>query len=160
MPYYIIAIIVVITDQLSKLAIVNYMNNKGIATIPLIEGVFHLTSHRNMGAAFGILQGQRWFFVVTTILVVAGIIYTIYKYEGHSDKKMFLLGIALVLGGAIGNFIDRLFLGSVIDFFDFRLINFAIFNVADTAVVCGVGVLFLDTWLTHRKEKQQLKEIS
>ena len=154
MPYYIIAVIIVIIDQLSKLAIVNYVDGRNISTIPIIEGVFHLTSHRNAGAAFGIMQGQRWFFVITTVIVLAGIIYAIYKYEGHHDKKMFLTGLAFVLGGAVGNFIDRIFLGSVIDFFDFRLINFAIFNVADSAIVCGVGILLLDTILAYRAEKQ------
>ncbi|OEH84729.1 signal peptidase II [Desulfuribacillus stibiiarsenatis] len=155
MPYYIIAIIIVIIDQLSKLAVVNFMDNKGINTIPLWEGVFHLTSHRNAGAAFGILQNQRWFFISVTIIVIATVIYIIYKYEGHSDKKLMLYGIALLLGGAIGNLIDRIFIGQVIDFFDFRLINFAIFNIADSAIVIGVGLLFLDTWLTYQEDKKK-----
>ncbi len=159
MPYYIIAVIIVIIDQLSKLAIVNYIDGRNISTVPLWEGVFHLTSHRNAGAAFGILQGQRWFFIATTVIVLAAIIYIIYKYEGHRDKRLFLGGLAFVLGGAVGNFIDRLFLGSVIDFFDFRLINFAIFNVADAAISCGVALLLLDTFLSYRAEKQARETI-
>lgn len=154
MPYYIIAVIIVIIDQLSKLAVVKFMDERNVQTIPLWEGVFHLTSHRNAGAAFGILQGQKWFFVIVTLAVIAVIIYIIYRYEGHSDKKILLYGIAFLLGGAVGNLIDRVFIGEVIDFLDFRLINFAIFNVADVAINVGVGLLFLDTWFTYRAEKK------
>jgi signal peptidase II len=159
MPFYIIAIIIVIIDQLSKLAVVNYMDGNGINTIPLWDGVFHLTSHRNAGAAFGILQDQRWFFIIAALLVVLIIIYSIYKYEGHDDKKVLLYGVTLLLGGAVGNLIDRIFIGKVIDFLDFRLINFPIFNVADMAVVFGVGFLFLDTWITYKQEKQKKETI-
>ncbi|OEF96054.1 signal peptidase II [Desulfuribacillus alkaliarsenatis] len=158
MPYYIIAVIIVIIDQLSKLAVVNFMDERNINTIPIWEGVFHLTSHRNAGAAFGILQEQRWFFIVVTLFVIIGIIYAIYKYEGHADKKLFLFGITLLLGGAVGNLIDRIFVGAVIDFLDFRLINYPIFNIADVAIVIGVVLLFIDLWHTHKLENEQLKE--
>lgn len=119
-------------------------------TIPLMEGVFHITSHRNRGAAFGILQDARWFFIVITIIVVAGIVWYMQRIK---DEKGTLLALSFILGGAVGNFIDRLLQGEVVDFFDFRLINFAIFNVADSFIVIGVILLLWQTLRETRKAK-------
>lgn len=121
-------------------------------TIPIIEGVFHITSHRNRGAAFGILQDARWFFIVITVVVVAAILRYMPKVKGQWRLQ---LAFSLVLGGAVGNFIDRLLTGEVVDFLDFRLINYPIFNVADSAIVIGVVILFWDTLVQSRHEKKQ-----
>ena len=128
-----VALIVVVIDQVTKYMIVKTMELS--ETIPLIEGVFHITSHRNRGAAFGILQDARWFFVVMTVIVVAAIVWYLPRIR---DQKMSSWGFALILGGAVG-IIDRLLKGEVVDFLDFRLIHFPIFNVAIRASSSGSG---------------------
>ncbi|WP_054949967.1 signal peptidase II [Numidum massiliense] len=148
--YLLLALIVVGCDQLTKLVIVKAMNLYD--TIPVIDGVFHITSHRNAGAAFGILQDARWFFIVVTVVVIIGILW--YMTQIREQKGM-LVSLALVLGGAIGNFIDRLLQGEVVDFLDFRMINFPIFNVADSAIVVGVIILL---WFTLFSRQTQVTE--
>ncbi len=139
--YYIIAFFVLIFDQLTKWLVVSKMTIGEQITI--INNFFYITSHRNRGAAFGILQGQMWLFFIVTFLVVAFVVYYIKK---HATESMLLgLSLSLVLGGAIGNFIDRFFRGEVVDFLDFLIFNydFAIFNIADMALVIGVGILMI-----------------
>jgi signal peptidase II len=122
-------------------------------TIPLWEGVFHITSLRNKGAAFGILQGQRWLFIIVTIIVVLGIIYYLQK-EGRKNRRV-SLALSILLGGALGNFFDRLIRGEVVDSLDFRLIDYPIFNLADVFIVSAVALLILDMWLETRKGQQK-----
>ncbi|MFM1650584.1 signal peptidase II [Brevibacillus sp. B_LB10_24] len=150
MLYYVIALIVIVLDQVTKFAVVKNMALG--ESIPLIPGVFHLTSHRNMGAAFGILQNQRWLFVVITLVVVVGIIVTLYRIGRKLPVTS--LGLALVLGGAIGNFIDRVSTGQVVDFLDFTLIRFPIFNVADSAITVGVILLLWDVLTESRRNRR------
>lgn len=154
MRYYFLAIFVLALDQVTKWLVAKYMELG--ESIPLWKDVFHLTSHRNRGAAFGILQDQRWLFVVATIFIVAGIIF--YMYKIGKTKPFLSIGLGLILGGALGNFIDRLFFGEVVDFLHFILINFAIFNVADAAITIGVGFVILDMLLDLKKERNQNSE--
>ncbi|KIV50548.1 signal peptidase [Aneurinibacillus migulanus] len=140
MYYYVIALLVFFADRITKWLVVTYMEFG--QSIPLWEGVFHLTSHRNRGAAFGILQNQRGFFIVITIAIIVGIIW--YLWKTHRESKLVSLALALILGGAVGNFYDRVLTGEVVDFFDFTLINFPIFNIADSAIVIGVGLFVID----------------
>ena len=131
--YYLVAFIVIILDQVSKWAVVHKMSL--YESIPLIEGWFHFTSSRNRGAAFSILQNQRVFFIILTSIVVIFLVYYIWQIR---SQKLFAFGLSLILGGAIGNLIDRALTGEVIDFIDVRIINFAIFNIADSAITIGV----------------------
>ncbi|ORE67432.1 signal peptidase II [Staphylococcus epidermidis] len=142
-----IAVIVLIIDQLWKSAIVKWMEIG--QTIPLWEGVFHITSLRNKGAAFGILQGQRWFFIIVTLIVVLGIIYYL-QTEGRNNRRI-SFALSLLLGGALGNFFDRLIRGEVIDSLDFRLIDYPIFNLADVFIVSGVALMILEVLLQSKK---------
>lgn len=159
MQYFLVAFIVLIIDQITKWLVVNNMTIG--QSIPLIQDVFYLTSHRNAGAAFGILQGQRLFFIIVTVIVVIGVIYYLLKVK--NEKPLMAWSLALVLGGAIGNFIDRLLTGEVVDFFDVKIslgqfyYDFPIFNIADSALVIGVGLLFLDTILESIKLKKESK---
>lgn len=107
--------------------------------MPVWPGVFHLSYVQNPGAAFGLLKNQTGLFVTVTAVVVLAILF----YAGRLEPHMALLGWAmtLVLGGAVGNLIDRLRFGYVVDFLDFRV--FPVFNVADMAIVSGTGLLFL-----------------
>ena len=115
--------------------------------IPIIDGIFHLTFILNPGAAFGILENNRWFFVVTALSVLIFLFY--YRRAIMAESKLVQMGIALFAGGALGNLIDRIRTGLVIDFFDFRI--WPIFNVADIAICLGVGLILWSTIKTELK---------
>lgn len=151
MKYYILALIVLVLDQITKWLVVTQMSLH--QQIPIIENLLYLTSHRNKGAAFGILQGQMWLFFIVTIAVVVFVVYYINKHA--KESKLLGISLGLVLGGALGNFIDRLFRGEVVDFVDVYIFtyDFAIFNVADMALVIGVGVLILQILLEEGKTR-------
>lgn len=150
--YYVIATVVIAIDQLTKWLVVTKMEL--YEKIPIIDNFFHLTSHRNSGAAWGILQGQMTFFYIVTVIVVIGIIYYMQAYG--KDNGFLALGLSLILGGAIGNFIDRLLHQEVVDFLDFNIFgyDFPIFNVADSALVIGVIIVII---ITIIEEKQKGK---
>lgn len=159
MIYFIFAVVVLLMDQVTKWIVVKEMYLG--ESIPVMEGIFYLTSHRNAGAAFGILQNQRWFFIVITILVVVGIIYYLLQLKG--EKKLMSWALGLILGGALGNFADRLLYGEVVDFLDVKIVlgtfyyDFPIFNVADSALVIGVGIILIDTIMETVKEIKNKK---
>ncbi|WP_350344870.1 signal peptidase II [Proteinivorax tanatarense] len=139
MLYPAIILIIIAIDQITKLLAYNLMDMR--QSIPIIENFLHLTLWTNPGAAFGILAHQRLFFIVVTILVTVVLGYYIYKLP---QEKWFLkLAFSLQIGGAIGNLIDRIYLGEVIDFIDFKIWS-PIFNVADIAIVVGVALFALD----------------
>jgi len=104
---------------------------------PLIQGVLHFTHVKNSGAAFGVLQNQRVVFLVASIVVIIAILY--YYWQDRSENKLINGSLGLVLGGAIGNLVDRVFLGKVTDFIDFRV--WPVFNLADSAIVIGAILL-------------------
>lgn len=112
---------------------------KPVITIPVIQNVFHFTYVENRGAAFSILQGRKLFFVLITAVVLLMILYAFQK--GLIVRATGKWALLMVAGGAIGNLIDRILRGFVVDVFDFCLIHFPVFNVADIFVVCG-GFLF------------------
>ncbi|MFE8699002.1 signal peptidase II [Cytobacillus sp. FJAT-54145] len=153
MFYYIIALFIILLDQWTKWLIVKNMEIGD--SIKVIENFFYITSHRNRGAAWGILQGQMWFFYVITIIVVIGIIYYIQK--AAKGKLLLGLSLALMLGGAIGNFIDRLFRKEVVDFINTYIFgyDFPIFNIADSALVIGVALLMLQMIKEEREAKEK-----
>lgn len=148
--YYILAIIVIGIDQLSKWIVKSKMDL--YEQIPIIEDFFYLTSHRNSGAAWGILQGKMTFFYIVTAIVFIGIIYYMEKYA--RDHKLLAISLSLILGGTIGNFIDRLLYQEVVDFLDFKIFSydFPIFNIADSALVVGVIFIALITLMDENKK--------
>ncbi len=153
MVYFLIALIVFLIDQGTK-----YLIATGLTIgeqIPVIGNFFLITSHRNRGAAFSILQDQRWFFVTVTAVVVVGIIWYLLKIKKQRNKLL-PTALSLVLGGAVGNFLDRVVSGEVVDFlqFNFGSYTFPIFNVADSCIVIGVALIILDSLLEMRREKQ------
>lgn len=152
MVYYLIALVMFLIDQGTKFLIAK--NLELYEQIPVIGNFFLITSSRNRGAAFGILQDQLWFFIIVTIAVVAGIVWYLRKMT-KEGRKLLPTALALVLGGALGNFIDRLLMGEVVDFLQFNFGNytFPIFNIADSCIVIGVGLIILDTILDGRREK-------
>jgi signal peptidase II len=115
----------------------------------------YITSHRNRGAAWGILQGQMWFFYIITVIVIIGLVYYIQKM----GRDHYLLGVALgfMLGGAIGNFIDRLFRKEVVDFvntYPFGY-DFPVFNIADAALCVGVAMLMIYMLFEEKLKKER-----
>ncbi len=122
-------------------------------TIPLWDDVFHLTYVENRGIAFGMFGGGRIVFIILTILVLGGLLWFFRK----SEVKTFWLrfGTGLVVSGAIGNLIDRIFRGYVVDFLDFRLIDFPVFNVADIAVCVGAVMLVIHCFISDEKREDE-----
>src|SRR5699024_4127097 len=100
---------------------------------------FSFTYVENRGAAFGILQNQRWLFIILTVLICVGMFY--YLYTSKNISLILRIAMSLILGGAIGNLIDRIKNGFVVDMFHFTFIDFPVFNVADCFVVVGTILL-------------------
>lgn len=136
------AVMLILLDQLSKQWIVNHIPLNAIRKC--VPGIFSLTYLRNYGAAFSILQNQQWFFTVITLAVVGAACY--YFIKNINGNFWFLFGLLLIISGGIGNFIDRLRLGYVIDIVHLDFMNFAIFNVADSYLTVGVVILFIALW--------------
>lgn len=150
--YYLIAIVVVLFDQWTKWLIVKNMELG--ESITLIDGFLYITSHRNKGAAWGILQDQMLFFYIVTVIVVIGLIYYLHKHT--SDSFFQRISISFILGGAIGNFIDRLFRKEVVDFIDVMIFtyDYPIFNVADSFLFIGVVLFLIATFYDERKKQR------
>jgi signal peptidase II len=151
--YYLIALAIIAIDQISKWLIVAKMEIG--ESFSIIENVLYITSHRNRGAAWGILEGQMWFFYIVTIIVTVVLIYFLQTWA--KGKLMLSLGISFMLAGAIGNFIDRLFRGEVVDFIDVYIFtyNYPIFNIADSSLVIGVIIMAIQM---IKEEKAAKKE--
>jgi len=124
-------------------------------SITIINNVLYITSHRNRGAAWGILQGQMWLFYVITIVVIVAIMY--YLHKAARGKMLLGVSLALMLGGAIGNFIDRVFRKEVVDFIHTYIFsyNFPVFNIADSSLVIGVILLMIQMLLDERGSKEK-----
>ncbi|MDU6480472.1 MAG: signal peptidase II [Paeniclostridium sordellii] len=136
MLYILIIIGLIAIDQISKYLAVNYLAN--IGSIPIIKNIFHLTYVENRGAAFGMFQNNQIIFIVVAIAACVFGLYYLYR------KDLNILGksaIILIISGALGNLIDRIRLGFVVDYFDFRVIWDYVFNVADVFVVVGTILL-------------------
>ena len=135
------AVLVVLADQVSKYLVVMRMEVGD--SIVLVRDFLHLTYVLNPGAAFGMLPYQTLFFVIITVFVIIFIVY--YYRILSSDHRLLRLALALQLGGAIGNLIDRLRTGYVIDFIDFKIWP-PVFNLADSAIVIGIGLFVIAYW--------------
>ena len=139
-----VIVVTVFLDQLTKYLTVLHL--KPIDTLPIIEDVFHLTYVENTGAAFGMMKDARWVFMITSTVAIVGILgYMIHRYYVKKEKLHWAeaLSLSLIVGGGIGNMIDRTMLGYVVDMIDCRFINFAVFNVADSFVCIGAGQMIL-----------------
>ena len=155
-----VIIVTVFLDQLTKYLTVLHL--KPIDTLPIIEDVFHLTYVENTGAAFGMMKDARWVFMITSTLAIIGILgYMIHRYYVKKEKMPWMeaLSLSLILGGGIGNMIDRIMLGYVVDMFDLLLFNYPVFNLADCFVVVGAilgSIYYLwlyDKYDAPKKEK-------
>lgn len=156
--FYIISAITVVVlvalDQITKWQAL--IKLKPIRNKVVIKGFLDFTFVENRGAAFGILSGQRIFFILLTIAVVIGILYSFYKLPNTKEYNWLRYGLVLVLSGAIGNVIDRAVRGYVVDFLEVTFIKWPVFNMADIYVVVGACfILFLSIFVIKEEEKKE-----
>jgi len=147
-----VASIIVVLDQISK-AIVRANIPFGGRWMPLdwLAPYFRFVHWENTGAAFGIFQNGGAIFAILAVIVAAFIV--IYYPQIPEDEPLMRVAMALQLGGALGNLIDRIVFGPVTDFISVG--NFAVFNIADSSITVGVGILILALWLSERNEKKE-----
>ncbi|WP_239617347.1 signal peptidase II [Cohnella mopanensis] len=152
--YYVIAVVVFLIDYASK-KIISANVEENTEKISVIGDFFIISHIRNRGAAFGMLQEQRVFFLSITIIVVVGILWYLHR-SFRTGSVMLLFALAMILGGAVGNFLDRALFGEVVDFlqFNFGSYTFPIFNLADSAICVGVALVILDSLLTMKQENK------
>ena len=143
-------IILVVFDQWTKYMVLTHI--KPVSSIPLIPDVLSFTYHENRGAVWGIMQGQIPILIVTTVLILAAVFYIFYKIPNTKKYIWLRLVSILLVSGAIGNFIDRVFRQYVVDFIYFELINFPIFNVADIYVCVAAGLLILVSLVVYKED--------
>ena len=124
-------------------------------SISVIDNFLYITSHRNEGAAWGILQGKMIFFYVVTLVVIGLVILWIRKLD-IKKEKLLVIALSLILGGALGNFIDRVLYQHVVDFINTYIFgyDFPIFNIADSALCIGVCLMAVDAILDIKRHSQ------
>lgn len=147
MIYISIIVFVIFLDQYSKYLVLTLL--KPMNTFPLIPNIFHLTYAENTGAAFSLFSDMHYFLIATTVIFILILILFLIKIPKTKENRWVNISIAFIIGGAIGNLLDRLRLDFVVDFLDFRLFNFAIFNFADSFVVCG-SIFLVIALLTNK----------
>jgi len=145
-----ISILLLWIDQISKVLVVKLIDIN--SSIELIKNFFYLTYTHNTGAAFSILMGKRIFLILIAVVILIAIFN--YLRKNKIESKVEKIAFSLVIGGSIGNLLDRIVRGYVIDFLDFKIFgyNFPIFNLADTFIVIGVFLLLIIT-LTRKEVK-------
>lgn len=148
-----IVAVTIIVDQLTKFLVVKYMTLG--QSISVIDNFLYITSHRNEGAAWGILQGKMIFFYVVTLVVIGLVILWIRKLD-IKKEKLLVIALSLILGGALGNFIDRVMYQHVVDFINTYIFgyDFPIFNLADSALCIGVFLMAVDAILDIKRHPQ------
>lgn len=146
-------VILIVIDQLTKYLIVRTMDEG--QSIEVIKNFFYISSHRNSGALWGIMQQQMVTFYLVTIAAL-GFFYYLLKDADFTNKKFYSISIILLIAGGIGNFIDRLIFQEVVDFLDFYIFdfNFAIFNFADMCLTVGVAMFAIDVLILDGKRKK------
>ena len=141
-----IGILVFVIDQLVKHLVVSTMHLG--QSFPVIKGIFHITYVLNPGAAFGMLEHQRWFFILVALAAV--LLGAAFYKKLQQESFLMRSGAGLLLGGAVGNLADRIQSGLVVDFLDFRI--WPVFNIADIAICAGAGILIFDIWQRRNED--------
>lgn len=146
----------VILDQLTKAIVVSQMAL--YEEVPFLPGLIRFYHTRNTGAAFSMFSDNRWVFMVFSVIAMMIMTYLLVKFHGR--HWLLSVSLAAVLGGGIGNMIDRVLSGYVVDFLDFQFMKFAVFNVADIFVTCGsvalaVYILFIEPKVERRLQEQK-----
>jgi len=147
--FAIIALLVAVDQIVKRWA---YVALQPIRHITVIDGVLGWTYLENRGVAFGFFYGGRWFFIIAT-LILFGMIYFHYKkLPTEGPYKILRFSLVLIVAGGIGNFIDRLFLGFVIDYIHLLFMNFPVFNIADILVSVGAGLYFFTSLFAIKEQ--------
>ncbi|MBQ2726310.1 MAG: signal peptidase II [Clostridia bacterium] len=152
--YILIIAFIIAADQLTKVWASSVLTE--ITTMPVIEDVFHFTYVENRGAAFGMLADHRWIFMILSVLGI-GALFLWMLFDKSLTKPMKVI-LAMIIGGGIGNMIDRIMLGYVVDFIDCRFIDFYVFNVADSFVTVGCFLFVILIGVTELKELKNKKK--
>ena len=171
--YIIFSVIIaagILIDQISKLIAVKFLAPVG--DVPIIKGVFHLTFVTNDGAAFGMMDDKRWIFMVISTVAIIGM--ALYIYFGHSGSLLAGSAIAAIVSGGIGNMIDRIFSGEVVDFINTCFVRyptslkditnfsewqtFPVYNIADCLVCIGAATLIVALIIETVKEMRKKRE--
>lgn len=149
----VLIILVIVLDQLSKyLTLISLSPND---TFAVIEDVFHFTHIQNRGAAFGMLSSHRWLFMAVSVIGIVALF--VWLILAKPQSKWTRIGVSFIIGGGIGNMIDRIVLGYVVDMIDCRFINFYVFNIADSFVCIGCAMVFIGLIREVIEENRQKK---
>ncbi|MBQ7351643.1 MAG: signal peptidase II [Clostridia bacterium] len=157
--YIILAIIVVVgfvIDLITKLIFARALSNGEVLVI--IPKLLEFRYVENTGAAYGMLSGKTWLLIVITLIFIIG--FGIYDFFNHANNWWYLFGMGMILSGAVGNFVDRIFLGFVRDFIDLKIFNF-VFNIADALITFGIiclGIFFILEMIKEAKMKKESNE--
>lgn len=143
-------VFLILLDQVTKLLALQ--NLKGQNPVTLIRDVFQLLYVENRGAAFGILQNRQWVFLIITVIVLAALVWALPKIPQERHFLPLTLCLCFIGAGAVGNMIDRIFRGYVVDFFYFKLIDFPVFNVADIYVTTAAVILIVLIVFLYKEE--------
>lgn len=154
LPVLVVAVLIFFDQFTKKMALLHL---KPIYNIEFIKGFMDFTFVENYGVAFGMFSGHRSFILLTTISIMIGLCIYYVRLPKIAEYRLVRISLVLVLSGAIGNMIDRFFLGYVVDFFEFTFISYPVFNVADIYVVVGVLILSY-CMLFVIKEEEEIKE--
>jgi signal peptidase II len=145
-----IIVVSVICDYYTKLLAVTRLKDTGLGSFDIFPDILSFTYHENRGAAFGMLSDSRWVFMLVSSLAIAALI--VYLFVFNSKSTLGAISLGLITGGGIGNMIDRIKLGYVVDFIYFEPIDFPIFNFADICVTIGAALLILQVIFFDKKE--------
>lgn len=151
--YFIIIAVVVVLDQLTKYLIRTNIDLN--VSVPLIDGVFHITYIHNSGAAFSIFQNKTGFLIAMQLIVITAVLIYLFVKQ-KKDHWCLLVSLSLIAAGGVGNLIDRARNGYVVDFLDIRI--WPIFNVADISVCVGCGLLILYMFFIEPKAGRNKKQ--
>lgn len=144
----VISAAIVVLDQIFKYLAIN--NLKSIENIAVIDNLLYFTYLENRGAAFGIFSNQRWLFIITTVLAIILLVYLVFVKKFQS--KIFNISVALIIGGGVGNLIDRIFLGYVVDYIQISFFP-PVCNFADYCITAGTIILIIWLFFCYDKNK-------
>lgn len=147
---FVALILLVAADQLTKYIVVLHL--KGQNAFSIFPGVLELNYLENRGAAFGMLQNQKVFFLFVGAIILSVILFVVFKAPDHKKYNVMHVFLVMIAAGAIGNMVDRVRLDYVVDFISFVLINFPIFNVADIYVTCAMAGLFILIFFVYKED--------
>ena len=148
---YVIAAVIIVADQLTKAWMLYGLHLREVGRVEVLPPIFNLSYVLNTGVSFGLLGGgwARWLLTIFSI----GVSIFLARWALKAERRLLAASIGLIIGGAIGNVIDRIRFGGVVDFLDFSGLMFPwIFNIADSAISIGVVLLILDSFLSERRE--------